>query len=140
MPVRKNTVSRCTEIVHGGPWAWNGLTGECITNGWSREQFEAVRDEVDGWYEMFIRNIDFNRVAIEAFSRCVHKGHEHKFGDPLCGESLREALLTDKTYPNWEIYDDEKEQQPYLDLLEIGKTRKRRFIEAGKDTSFWDEL
>lgn len=137
MPVRNNTVSRCTEIVHGGPWAWNGLTQECVTIGWSRAQFEAAKNELDGIYELFVRHIDWHRVMLEAKSRClfVHKEEDGCGYDNPCGESIMNAMLADDTDMRWDEKPDVDEGGPYQDLLEVGRSRHDRFVENGNDYS-----
>lgn len=100
MPVRATVVQRMVEAFHGGPWVWNGATGECLSPEWSREQNDAAVEQMDALYVAAVTRVDWNRILLIAQGVCIDRGCEHDFnfdddgGPPhVCPDSIREALL-----------------------------------------------
>lgn len=95
MPVRATVVQAMVEEAHGGPWVWNGATGECLSPIWSRERNDAAVEQMDAVYEAAVNRIDWNRVLLLAQGVCLDADHDHAWGPPpqVCPDSIRQALL-----------------------------------------------
>lgn len=88
-----------------GEQVFNGLTGECRTMSDYRDR-EA---EMDVEFEAIVRNIDWNRVLLTAWGRHAALKHEGwSESEAVCGECVREALLTTTTFVSWTEEGNEK--------------------------------
>lgn len=113
MPERRKAISAITENMLGGPWVWDGRTGEIregqsiTTAEWHRGCRTTAR-----YFDQFMERIDWNRVLLTAQGRHAvlkeqrAKGHDKLpddefYGDP-CGACLRAAVLADETITRWD--------------------------------------
>ncbi|MEU7591178.1 hypothetical protein AB0A95_33400 [Micromonospora sp. NPDC049230] len=88
MPVRRNVVRHLVQSVVG-IHVWDGLAGEPVTI--PRTEWDRAVDSADQLYDELIREVDWNRILIEARSRHVQM---HINTDPNpCGECIQQVLL-----------------------------------------------
>lgn len=120
MPERRNTVSRLTEILFGGPWVWNGLTGEVSEHdrsGITRADHEQALQFADDLYLWLVGSVNWPRILIEASSRHLQAAEDDpahapqvSYGD-TCGACLAAALANPEQFGRIGLEDPETEDQ-----------------------------
>lgn len=105
MPNRRSVINALTQDVVGNH-RWDGLLGEHTSM--PGEEHEAVEDAMAAVLERAARVIDWGRLLEEALWRhqTVHpdlpNDNERQRPDEVCGECLKEALLSANRYtPDW---------------------------------------
>lgn len=90
MPVRERTVESLVQNVIGHQ-QWDGRIGEVVTM--PQHDYDELREAMDDLFVRFVQEINWNRVELEAYGRCLRLEHVHELNETICGESIQHALL-----------------------------------------------
>ncbi len=95
MPVRDRAVEH---ILHRqmGNQVFDGRTGMCVSM--PDEDYKTVRKEADEEFVGLVDAREVDALGEDASGRHLAIHDENK---DVCGECVREALLTEDTYPDW---------------------------------------
>ena len=112
MPARNHPISMLVEKVYGGPWVWDGRTGECKSEGWSADQHDEAVNRIGELFDLAVDFTDWSRVIIEACACCARSDHEHKgkITDDICAASIAAVLKSterfgfDGTVEEWGVH------------------------------------